>query len=102
MDAMLKALVEQGGYAVLAAVALILVSKVWELRCKDKDEMAVELKVRNDRLLTITEKLAEALGKNSEVIDRNTDMLEQNTTVVQNNTKAFEHLQALLQKVNGK
>ena len=89
MDAFIKALIDQGGFAVLAAVALVLVVKAWELRVKDKEEMCSELKARNDRLLTITEKLAEALGRNSEVIDRNTEMLEKNSSVIENNTRAF-------------
>lgn len=95
MDAFIKALVDQGGFAILAAAALILVSKVWELRCKDKDEMIMEMKARNDKLMVVVQQLAEALGKNSAVIERNSEAFD-------DHTKAFISLEATLKKVNGK
>jgi len=102
-------LLEQGGGYILAAVALFLLQQAWRLRCeteqarvKDRDDMIAELKQRNDRMMSITERLAEALGKNSEVIDRNSDVLAKQGAVIERNSAAFQDLKLTLARLNGK
>jgi len=102
-------LLEQGGGYILAAVTLLLLHQSWKLRCetekarvKERDEMIAELKTRNDRLMGITERLAEALGKNSEVVDRNSDMLGKQGAVIERNSQAFQELKLTLARLNGK